>query len=312
MNDLVSIIIPTYNRFDELFRAIDSANNQSYKNIEIIVIDDNFNNKELRNKIEQKIKKYNNVMYLKPNAHLGGANARNYGAKRAKGKYISFLDDDDEYYENKIQKQVELFDKLNDDRLGLVYCYGDIIYPNKTIQKEHTNYKGWPLAIQMRFNIAGTSFWLIRRDVFEMIGGFEKIYSHQDGIVLLKLLAHGFKIELCEEELVKYYFHSRGKGITDVNDKVVDANIEYLELCKKYFYMISKKEQKKVVLQYYDDRNWNLIILKRNNEAINDLKILFKKYFITKTLFVCLYRIIFHKVYIKKDNEFNKNVLLGE
>ncbi len=312
MNDLVSVVIPTYNRYDELFRAIDSVLLQTYKNIEIIVVDDNYNNKYLRNKIKNKLKAYKNVNYLTPNKHLGGSEARNFGVKNSKGKYISFLDDDDEYYENKIEEQVSLFNSLNDDKLALVYCYGDIIYPNGLVEKEKTNYKGWPLSIQMRFNIAGTSFWLIRKDIFELIGGFESIYSHQDGVVLLKLLSYGYKVNLCEKELVKYYFHSRGKGITDVNEKILTSNIEYLEMCKKYFYMIPKSEQRRVLLKYYDDRNWNLIILNKDKEAKEDLKILLKKYFISKELFICIYRIIFANRYRRKDMEFNKNVLLGD
>ncbi len=76
--------------------------------------------------------------------------------------------------------------------------------------------------------------------------------------------------------------------------------------------MMSKKEQKKVILKYYDDRNWNLIILRRNKEAKNDLKELFKNYFINKTLFVCLYRIVFSKRIVNKDIKFNKEVLLGD
>ena len=311
MNDLVSVVIPTHNRYDELFRAIKSVEKQTYKNIEIIVVDDNYNNKELRNRIKKEIKKYK-VNYVTLEEHLGGSKARNYGVSISKGKYISFLDDDDEYLKDKILEQVKLFDKSNDDRLGLVYCYGNIIYPNNTIEKERTCYRGWPLSIQMRFNIAGTSFWLIRKDVLDTIGGFEKIYSHQDGVVILKLLANGYKVDLVEKDLVNYYFHSRGKGITDVSDKVIDANIEYLELCKKYFYMISEKEQKKVILKYYDDRNWNLIILGRNKEAKKDLKVLFKKYLITKTLFICLYRILFSNSVVNKDRKFNEEVLLGD
>lgn len=312
MNDLVSVVIPTYNRYDQLFRAINSVLSQTYNNIEIIVVDDNYDNEELRNKIKDKLKSYKGISYLTPDKHLGGSEARNYGVNKAKGKYISFLDDDDEYYDNKIEEQINVFNKSNDEKLALIYCYGDIIYPNGLLEKEKTNYKGWPLSVQMRFNIAGTSFWLIRKDVFDLIGGFESIYSHQDGVVLLKLLSYGYKIDLCEKELVKYYFHARGNGITDVNDKILTSDIEYLEMCKKYFYLISKSEQRKVMLRYYDDRNWNLIIMNRNKEAKQDLKILFKKYCISKELFICIYRIFFSNRYRKKDKEFNKNVLLGE
>ena len=57
MNDLVSVVIPTFNRYEQLFRAIESALSQTYRNIEVIVVDDNYDNKELRNKIKEKVKK---------------------------------------------------------------------------------------------------------------------------------------------------------------------------------------------------------------------------------------------------------------
>ena len=246
-----------------------------------------------------------------PEEHLGGALARNLGFEKSHGDYISFLDDDDELHDNKIECQINLFKKRRDDRLALVYCYGKIIYPNGDTEDEKTSYKGWPLAIQMRTNIAGTSFWLIKRKIFEEINGFEKIHSHQDGVVLLKLLSKGYKIDLCEKKLVNYYFHPKGSGITDVNSKIVEADKEYLELCKKYFYMISKREQKKVLLTYYDNRNWNLIILQKIYEAKKDVIFLLKKHFLTKTLFICIFRIIFKKYYINKEKKFDKNVLLG-
>lgn len=313
MNDLVSVVIPTHQRYDTLFRAIDSVINQTYRNIEIIVVDDNYDDLELRKNIKKRIiNNYNNVKVISKNKHLGGAIARNIGFDNSKGNYIAFLDDDDEYYTKKIENQINFFKKSKDKKLGLVYCYGDIIYPNGKVEKELTNYKGNPLSIQMMFNIAGTSFIMIKRNVFKKIGGFEPIYSHQDGILLLNLLANGFNVDLCEESLVKYYFHTKDSGITGVNENILNADIEYFNKCKKYFNLISKQEQKKVVLKFYDDRNWNLVILNRKMEAIKDLKKIFLNYFINKTLFICLIRILFYKVYQIKERKFDKNVLMEE
>lgn len=311
MNDLVSVIIPTHGRYDSLFRAIDSVLYQTYKNIEIIVVDDNYDNLNLREKIKKNIlKNYNNIRIISKSMHLGGALARNLGFDNSKGAYIAFLDDDDEYYNEKIEKQLKLFKENKDKKLGLVYCYGDIIYPNGKIEKELTNYKGNPLAIQMMYNIAGTSFMMIKRDVFKKIGGFKKIYSHQDGVVILNLLANGFNIDLCEEILVKYYFHSKNNGITSVNENILKADIEYFDLCKNYFNLISKRDQKKVILNFYNDRNWNLIILNKRKEAIRDVKIIFLNYFINKYLFICIFRILFYRIYQKKEEKFDKEVLM--
>ena len=118
MEELVSVIIPTHKRFEELFRAIDSVIKQTYSNIEIIVVDDNSQDKGLRNRIKEKIKKYSeNIQYIENETNLGGAKSRNVGIEKARGEYISFLDDDDEYYPEKIEKQYKLYKSKNNQNI---------------------------------------------------------------------------------------------------------------------------------------------------------------------------------------------------
>ena len=308
---LVSIIIPTHNRYDSLFNSIDSALNQSYKNIEVIVVDDNFNDKELRKKIHDRLKKeYKDVIYVSKNEHLGGAFARNEGAKVSNGDYLAFLDDDDIFYESKIEKQLELFKSSKFDNLGLVYCYGDIYYPSGKHEVETTDIDGNPLVHQMMSNICGSSFMMIKKEVFNDIGGFKKIHSHQDGVVLLNILAKGYNIDLVREPLVKYYFHAKNDGITSVNEKILDADKEYLEICRKYFDKISIKDKKRVILKYYDDRNWNLIILNKDKIAKEELKDIFKKYKFNKVYFKCLLRVLFSNHVRNKEKKFDREVLM--
>lgn len=309
--ELISVVIPTYNRYKELIRALESVKNQTYKNLEVIIIDDNVDQK-LSKKIEILIKnKYNNYIYIKNQENIGGALSRNKGIEIAKGKYISFLDDDDEYYPNKIEEQYKFFIEKKDEELALVYCYGDIYYPNGLKEKERTSSRGNCLVEQMKGNLAGTSFWMVRKDALIKSGCFKKIHSHQDGIVLLNLLANGYKIDLVEKDLVIYHFHAKGEGITDVNDKIVNADEEYYKLCRKYYNKIGKKEQKEVTLKYYNDRNWNLVILNRISDAKKDVKFLFKKFKFNKTLLICLYRINFRKHVCKKEKKFDNDILLG-
>lgn len=310
--ELVSIVIPTYNRYETLIRAIDSSLNQTHQNLEVIVVDDNYKKPLLRKKIKNNLKnKYGNkIQLLFPNQHLDGADARNYGVSYAKGKYIAFLDDDDESLPLRIEKQLEIFHNNKDPKLGLVYCWGYIVYPNGYIEPEKIIIRGCPLVKQMYYNIAGTSFWLIRRDVLDDIGGFETVDSHQDGIILLKLLAKGYRIDLSEEFLINYYPHPKLEGKTGVNHKTLIADLEYLNKCKKYFHLITAKEQKKVLCKYYDDRNWNLIILNKKKDAFKDLGYMFKHNFFTKYFYKCLFRIIFSDYVANKEKKFDEKYLL--
>lgn len=123
MEDLISIVITTYKRSDKIEEAIKSAISQTYRNIEIIVVDDNAKAHDERNKTEKIVEKYKNVIYIQNKENLGGALSRNVGIKNAKGKFIAFLDDDDKYTKDKIEKQYQCYEQHKNDKVGLIYCY---------------------------------------------------------------------------------------------------------------------------------------------------------------------------------------------
>ena len=259
----VSVIIPTYKRFDTLFRAINSVRNQSFRDIELIVVDDNYDYPSLRNKIKEKIiNEYPEVKLIAENTHLGGARARNIGVKNSSSEFIAFLDDDDEFKRNKIKKQVDYL--VENSTIALVYCYGTIIYPNGEEDMEKTCYEGNPLSVQMYYNIAGTSFWMIRKSVLLKIGGFESIHSHQDGVVLLKLLAHGYSIGVIKEDLITYHAHDKNSGITGVTENSLIADEIYYKMCQQYFSLLTNKEQESVKFNYYKNRVLDMLRLKKD------------------------------------------------
>ena len=105
-DDLLSVIIPTYHReLPIVQRAIDSVINQSYPYIEAIVVDDN----ESISAFSQKLKSYckqHGIIYIKQFGRAGACNARNLGVANSTGKYIAFLDDDDEWFPSKASEQI--------------------------------------------------------------------------------------------------------------------------------------------------------------------------------------------------------------
>jgi glycosyltransferase involved in cell wall biosynthesis len=129
--NLVSIIIPTYNNANTICRTVDSCINQTYKNIEIIVIDDGSTDdtKEI-------LSKYNSnerFKYIYQENQERSA-ARNNGLDLARGEYIQFLDSDDEIYPTKIEKQVDFLNA--NPEYFLVYC--GVEYKNELGQRIHT------------------------------------------------------------------------------------------------------------------------------------------------------------------------------
>lgn len=119
---MVSVIITTFGGDSKLRRAIASVLNQTYRDVEVIVVDDNDPKSEARAKTEAIMQEYecdSRVVYLKHSHNMNGAAARNTGIKEARGSYIAFLDDDDYFFHNRLKKLVAVLD--SDSSLAGVY-----------------------------------------------------------------------------------------------------------------------------------------------------------------------------------------------
>jgi len=111
MSKLVSVIIPFYNRITQLELAINSVLNQTYKNIEIILVDDGSTENIL--KIQNLVNKNRNLFMFRNVQNMGASYSRNKGIDLAKGDYIAFLDSDDEWLSFKIESQLNFMLKNN-------------------------------------------------------------------------------------------------------------------------------------------------------------------------------------------------------
>ncbi len=121
---LVSVIIPTHSGHENICRAVDSVLNQSYDNIEVLVVDDNGMGCEEQVLTSEKMDTYRDnpkVRYLIHEVNKNGSAARNTGIRAAQGDYITFLDDDDVYTPENIQKHLEVWGKLSEE-YGITYC----------------------------------------------------------------------------------------------------------------------------------------------------------------------------------------------
>lgn len=199
---MISIIIPTYARPTNLVRAIKSAVNQTYKNIEIIVVDDNGLGTPQQKATELLLKNYidNNVIkYIKHDINKNGSAARNTGVAQSKGEYIAYLDDDDEFLPTKLQCQLTVLQTL-DKTWGGCYCNTTLIDKdgNKTV---YPCQKSGDLTVDMLLEKAffNTSTLLLRRDVIEELHGFDESYQrHQDWEFLIRFFRK-YKLKLVDE-----------------------------------------------------------------------------------------------------------------
>lgn len=206
MKKLVSIIIPTFKGNKQLTRAINSVLDQTYENIEILVIDDNIPTSLERKYTEEIMGRYINekrIKYIKHSQNKNGSAARNTGIFHAKGEYICFLDDDDFYFSNRIERCVEILEK-NKLYKG-VYCsvaianqssVVNIINANKELEKKDI------LLNEMAIGTGSNIF--IRKELVNEVGFFDESFiRHQDLEYMLRVLSVARIINLNEILIVK-------------------------------------------------------------------------------------------------------------
>jgi len=204
---MVSVVIPTFNRALMTCRAIQSVFNQSFNNYEIIVVDDGSTD----NTSEVIKKKWNGkITYIRYQNNKGGSYARNIGIKKSRGRYIAFLDSDDEWLPLKLEKQVDFFEKCK-PLVGAVYC---LYYKKKDILKKFNSKKehgyvyyvllsGWCPSI--------TSSIMIRNEVFKQGKKFdETLTSFQDYDLWIRI-AKEWEFEVVREHLVINHEHQENR-----------------------------------------------------------------------------------------------------
>ncbi|HLV31542.1 MAG TPA: glycosyltransferase family 2 protein [Chitinispirillaceae bacterium] len=204
-NDMVSVIIPTYNRAYETIRALKSVIAQTYNNFEVLVIDDCSDDYELLKKMIAQIDD-KRIKLIRNDINRNGAFARNVGINLAIGKYIAFLDSDDEWDSQKLHYQVETANKHTGNNF-LIYCKSHVIrrgyveeLPHESIREDQSvaNY----LFVCGGFMPTPSLFLpvsLARKNLFN-----ENLLRHQDYDFLLKLEGKAIFI-LINRVLVKIY-----------------------------------------------------------------------------------------------------------
>jgi glycosyltransferase involved in cell wall biosynthesis len=204
-NTLISCIIPTYNRANKVGRAVESILNQTYSNLELLVVDDQ--SSDNTKAIISKLAKHDIRVKYFLNPKKGANNARNYGIINAKGKYIAFLDDDDVWIESKIEKQVAVFEEL-EDKYGVVYCQFAKVKDNGKIKKKHPSSfssikNGDILNRLLKRNFIGTPTIVVKAEVFKKSGMFNPDFKSFQDWELLTRIARNYHFFYIKEVLVK-------------------------------------------------------------------------------------------------------------
>lgn len=230
---LVSAVITTHNRKDLLLLAIQSVLNQTYKRIECIVVDDASTDgtKEMLNDyIKQGRLKY---IYIPAEKSCGGNHARNIGIQNANGKYIAFLDDDDEWLPEKIEKQIIAFEQNKD--VGFVYC-GLIreknMNPDTRVQQDVSNpkYKDGDLSKEVLIHIiTNTSAIMVKKEILDHCGYFDEALKYWQEYELCIRILQITNAKCVRESLVLYRILQGDKSRLSNKLEGWEGNVKYIE-----------------------------------------------------------------------------------
>jgi len=209
----ISVVIPTYDKAQYLGEAIESVLNQTYKNIEIIIIDDGS-----KDNTQEVVKSFNDprILYIWQ-SNQGEVVARNRGIQESNGKYIAFLDSDDLWLKEKLQKQVDFMEKSKEIGLLGTGCY-EIANNGKILgQKRFSSSNNVLQKKLIKFNPFIHTSVMIRKNVFDKVSWYNKNFQESQDYELWLRIAKNYKIANLPELLVKKRYYK--EGLSSAKDK---------------------------------------------------------------------------------------------
>ncbi|MBR3741624.1 MAG: glycosyltransferase [Clostridia bacterium] len=238
---MITVVITTYKREPDIVeRAVRSVIAQTYRDWELIVIDDSPDDYAYRPAIKNMVKRYaddyRSVYHENPKSS-GACYSRNVGLEMARGEYIAYLDDDDEWIPCKLEKQIEKL-KDSDERAALVYCpfYSIFEDTGKKTASKIPERSGMLYEYLMKAGnfFGGMSMPLMRTECVKAVGGFDILMQSAQDMDLWLRIAKKYPVVYVNEPLVNYYHseeqitkdpYKRIAGIT----RLIEKNRDYLE-----------------------------------------------------------------------------------
>lgn len=254
MNTLISIVIPTYNREHLIIEAIETCVLQTYRPLEIVVVDDGSTDRTVAF-----VQNWNKgaspkevILKIVQQENKGGNAARNNGIKNSSGEYIAFLDSDDLWNKTKLKKQYDLI--IQNSAIGGVYCGLRQIEvgSGKVLTDEKRTYTEGNILSQLLIKdvTAPTSTYIIRKKIFNEVGYFDEcLQARQDWDMWIRI-AEKYEIRAVKENLMDLRHH---EGPRTASNPLKEINA-YKKIRQKYHHLFikqPKKVQKEAKANFY-------------------------------------------------------------
>ena len=232
--NLFSIVIPSYNRPDLLARLLESISYQTTRDFEVFVVDDASLDKESYERIVEKFSHYIPVHYLRNDKNRGAQYSRNRGIAESTGKLIAFVDDDDEWLPEKLERQAAIF-KAGSERLGLVYSWADAVGENGTVLHQYRAvHRGDTLAELLDTCFIPSPTVVIPRLTIQNVGEFdESLPSCQDWDMWVRIIEAGYDIDVAKEVLALH--HKHGRASIGTSNRSLDGFFQFYTKHRKLY-----------------------------------------------------------------------------
>ena len=308
-NKLISVIVPCYNIERYIDKCIESIENQTYKNIEIIAVDDCSTDNTFE-KLENLQKKYNNISVYKNKKNSGAAFSRNYALKKAKGDYIGFVDSDDYIVENYYEK---LLEKAEQENVDIVATDIEIIYENS--DKNPILVKACTESDVNKYSLINNGLAaspcnkIIKNELIKEYPFLEG-KMNEDVASILPCLANAEKVAYVDG--IKYFYIQREKSVqnSEVSIKRLEM-FDALELCFNRIENNPDYNKYKEAILYHQAALLYLVIIPKQNDYQKREEIL--KLFMEKQEKYKLYKNnnirAFINEQIKNDRSFYKKLV---
>lgn len=240
---LVSAVIPTYNRPSYLRKAVESVRDQTYDSIELVVVDDHSEEPAREELAEMELNRFVDVTCIRHEENRGVNGARNTGIDVAAGEFVAFLDDDDRWVPEKIERQVARFRDTGDD-VGVVYTGVRNIKADRTHEMIPPAVEGDITKALLCRNVVGSmSVVMVRTELAESVRLDDRFPSWADLEWYVNLSRHA-DFERIPEPLVVYESRSHNRLSADVEKKGVAYELfvdEFAPLAKEYGALFARK-----------------------------------------------------------------------
>lgn len=247
---MVSVIIPTYNRGNELPRAIESVINQTMKDWELIIVDDGSRD-ETSAVVKKYTEKYENIHYFHY-LNMGASVARNIGISLSSGELIAFLDSDDIWTENRLLSVYKAYSEEKEDNTFFLTDFRSNLVNFSLFNREYFESPHFRQLLLAANFLGGTINMVIPRKLLFELEGFDTLMTSTEDHDLYVRLAESYNISYIPGEYAIYYLDTSNR-ISGTSERRLLGQLRYYEKHKKKMSYLSKLlvMKKNALLSYY-------------------------------------------------------------